>query len=217
MESTLVDAADRRGPLLLTQQMLVTNISSVTDVLPRSKRARTRQRLVDRGLELIERQGYDATSVAQIAAAADVTEMTFFRHFATKEQLVLEDPYDPFLATGIGDQPLSLPPLARAARGIRSAWAALPEPEQPEIRRRVRIAARTPSLRGAMHRSTGNTEAAIVERLVDDGADPLDARVAASAVLAALVTGLYAWADGEVDTLGAAIGRALDVVEGCDA
>jgi AcrR family transcriptional regulator len=189
----------------------------MTDVLPGSKRARTRQRLVDRGLELIERQGYDATSVAQIAAAAGVTEMTFFRHFATKEQLVLEDPYDPFLATGIGDQPLSLPPLVRAARGIRSAWVALPEPEQPEIRRRVRIAARTPSLRGAMHRSTGNTEAAIVARLVDDGADPLDARVAAAAVLAALVTGLYAWADGEVETLGATIGRALDVVEGRDA
>jgi AcrR family transcriptional regulator len=177
-----------------------------------SKRARTRQRLIDRGLELIERQGYDATSVAQIAAAAGVTEMTFFRHFATKEQLVLEDPYDPFLASGIGGQPRELAPLHRAAAGIRAAWRSLPEPEQPEIRRRVRIAARTPSLRGAMWRSTGNTEAAIVARLVDDGADPLDARVAASAVLAALVTGLYAWADGQVDTLGDAIERGLDVV-----
>lgn len=186
----------------------------MTTIVPGTKRARTRQRLVEHGLELIERQGYDATSVAQIAAAAGVTEMTFFRHFATKEQLVLEDPYDPYLASGIGDQPRNLPPLARAARGIRSAWAALPEPEQPEVRRRVRIAARTPSLRGAMWRSTGNTEAAIVDRLVDDGADPVEARVAASAVLAALVTGLYAWADGEIDTLGAAIGRALDVVEG---
>jgi AcrR family transcriptional regulator len=174
----------------------------------------TRQRLIDRGLDLIERQGYDRTTAAQIAAAAGVTEMTFFRHFPTKEQLVLEDPYDPFLASGIGEQPRELPPLHRAAAGIRAAWRSLPAPEQPEIRRRVRIAARTPSLRGAMWRSTGNTEAAIVARLVDDGADPLDARVAASAVLAALVTGLYAWADGEVRTLGDAIERALDVVAG---
>jgi AcrR family transcriptional regulator len=185
----------------------------VTTVAPDSKRARTRQRLVDHGLALIERQGYDATSVAQIAAAAGVTQMTFFRYFATKEQLVLEDPYDPLLAEGIGDQPRGLPPLQRAARGIRSAWRALPEPEQPEIRRRVRIAARTPSLRGAMWRSTGNTEAAIVAQLTGDGTPPLEARAAASAVLAALVTGLYAWADGEVETLGAAIERALDAVE----
>lgn len=185
----------------------------MTTLASDTKRARTRQRLIDRGLDLIERQGYDATSVAQIAAAAGVTQMTFFRYFATKEQLVLEDPYDPFLATGIGEQPRELPPLQRAARGIRSAWRALPEPEQPEIRRRVRIAAQTPSLRGAMWRSTGNTEAAIVAQLTGDGTPPLEARAAASAVLAALVTGLFAWADGEVETLGAAIERALDVVE----
>ncbi|MGR0221478.1 TetR/AcrR family transcriptional regulator [Agromyces sp. ZXT2-6] len=178
-----------------------------------TRRARTRQRLIEHGLDLIERQGYEQTTAAQIAAAAGVTEMTFFRHFATKEQLVLEDPYDPFLASGIGAQPRDLAPLRRAAAGIRAVWRSLPEREEPEIRRRVRIAARTPSLRGAMWRSTGNTEAAIVERLVDDGADPLDARVAASAVLAALVTGLYAWADREVETLGEAIERALDVVE----
>ncbi|MGR0320796.1 TetR/AcrR family transcriptional regulator [Agromyces sp. ZXT2-3] len=175
--------------------------------------ARTRQRLIDAGLELIERQGYDETPVSEIAAAAGVTEMTFFRHFAAKEQLVLEDPYDPILAEGIGDEPRELPPLQRAARGIRSAWRALPVTEHPEIRLRVRIASRTPSLRGAMWRSTGNTESAIVERLVADGAPPFEARVAASAVIAALVTGTYAWADGEIDTLDAAIERALDVIE----
>jgi len=179
-----------------------------------TKRARTRQALIDRGLDLIERQGYDQTTAAQIAAAAGVTEMTFFRHFATKEQLVLEDPYDPLLAEGIGEEPRGLPPVQRAARGIRSAWRAVPEPEQPEIRRRVRIAARTPALRGAMWRNTGNTERAIADRLVADGAPPFEARAAASAVIAALVTGLYAWADGEIDTLGAAIERALDVVAG---
>ena len=77
----------------------------------------------------------------------------------------------------------------------------------------MRIAARTPSLRGAMWRSTGNTEAAIVAQLTGDGTPPLEARAAASAaVLAALVTG-SSRADGEVETLGAAIERALDVVE----
>ena len=178
-----------------------------------SKRERTLARLIDAGLELFESKGYDATTVAEIARAAGVTEMTFFRYFPTKESLLLDDPYDPELIAAIRQQPVTDAPFLRAARGIRAAWRALPEPETPVIRRRVRITARTPSLRGAMWRSTGNTERAIVEQLVADGTPPGDARVAAASVLAALVAGLYSWADDEHGTLAEAIERALDVIE----
>lgn len=178
-----------------------------------SKRERTQAALFEAGLDLFERQGYDATTVAEIARAAGVTEMTFFRYFAAKEHLLLDDPYDPQLTAAIAAQPHDLAPLRRAARGIRAAWRSLPEPEAPIIRRRVRIAARTPGLRGAMWRSTGNTEAAIVEQLVHDGTSPDVARVAAAAVLAALVAGLFLWADAETGTLADAIERALDVIE----
>jgi len=199
--------------------MLVTNITVVTtprssDVAPRpSKRERTLAALVEAGLELFERQGYEATTVAQIAREAGVTEMTFFRYFPAKEHLLLDDPYDPVIIAAIGAQPHTEPPFLRAARGVRAAWRALPEPETPIIRRRVRIAAQTPSLRGAVWRSTGNTERAIVEQLVADGASPETARVAAASVLAALVAGLLSWADGENGTLADAIERALDVIE----
>ncbi|RXZ47479.1 TetR/AcrR family transcriptional regulator [Agromyces fucosus] len=178
-----------------------------------SKRERTLAALVEAGLELFEQQGYEATTVAQIARAAGVTEMTFFRYFAAKEHLLLDDPYDPVLIAAIGAQPRSDPPFLRAARGIRAAWRALPEPETPVIRRRVRIAARTPALRGATWRSTGNTERAIVEQLVTDGAEPEVAGVAAASVLAALVAGLFAWAEHETQTLAEAIERALDVID----
>ncbi|WP_448811355.1 TetR/AcrR family transcriptional regulator [Agromyces bauzanensis] len=178
-----------------------------------SKRERTLAALVEHGLDLFERHGYEQTTVAQIARAAGVTEMTFFRHFPAKEALLLDDPYDPELTAAIAAQPRTLPPFVRAARGIRAAWRGLPEPETPIIRRRVRIAARTPSLRGAMWRSTGNTEQAIVEQLVADGATPEVARVAAASVLGALVAGLFTWAEDESGTLGDAIERALDVIE----
>lgn len=178
-----------------------------------SKRERTLAALLEAGLELFERQGYEQTTVAEIARAAGVTEMTFFRYFPAKEHLLLDDPYDPVLIAAISAQPLELPPFLRAARGIRAAWRALPEPEAPVIRRRVRITAQTPSLRGAMWRSTGNTERAIIEQLVADGAAPEVARVAAASVLAALVAGLFTWADGEHGTLADAIERALDVIE----
>lgn len=193
--------------------MLVTNILGMaTDAT--TKRERTLARLVETGLELFERQGYDETTVAQIARTAGVTEMTFFRYFPAKESLLLDDPYDPLLVAGIARQPIDLPPFLRAVRGIREAWRAVPNPDQPMIRRRVRIAATTPSLRGATWRSTGNTERAIVGQLVADGASDHDARIAAAAVLAALVAGLFAWAENEEVGLAASIERALDVVDG---
>jgi len=178
-----------------------------------SKRERTLAALLEAGLDLFERHGYEQTTVAEIARAAGVTEMTFFRYFPAKEHLLLDDPYDPVLVAAIGAQPRELAPFLRAVRGIRAAWRALPEPETPIIRRRIRVAARTPSLRGAVWRSTGNTELAVVEQLVADGASPETARVAAASVLAALVAGLLSWADGERGTLADAIERALDVIE----
>lgn len=189
-------------------------MSTSSDVAPRpSKRERTLAALVEAGLDLFEKQGYEATTVAQIAGAAGVTEMTFFRYFPAKEHLLLDDPYDPVLTAAIAAEPTGLAPFLRAVRGIRAAWRALPEPEAPIIRRRIRVAARTPALRGAVWRSTGNTELAIIEQLVADGASPETARVAAASVLAALVAGLLSWADGEHGTLSDAIERALDVIE----
>jgi AcrR family transcriptional regulator len=53
------------------------------------KRDETRQRLLDAGVALFAEHGYDATTTAEIAAAAGVTERTFFRHFPSKSDLIL--------------------------------------------------------------------------------------------------------------------------------
>ena len=67
--------------------MLVTNICSHEhhDTDQSAGRERTRARLLAAALDLFARQGYERTTVAQIAAAAGVTEMTFYRHFGSKE------------------------------------------------------------------------------------------------------------------------------------
>ncbi|MFE2722629.1 TetR/AcrR family transcriptional regulator [Kitasatospora sp. NPDC059327] len=55
------------------------------------KRARTRQALVDAAAEIFDRKGYDETTVAEIAAAAEVSTRTFFGYFATKEDVLFPD------------------------------------------------------------------------------------------------------------------------------
>ena len=121
-------------------------------------------------------QGYEQTSAAEIAAAAGVSEMTFFRHFPTKDRVLLDDPYDAELVAAVAARPLREAPLARTVNGLRSAWAAVPEPAVDVVRRRTRIVANTPALRSAVARNNQRTEDAVTEQLVADGCDRLEAR-----------------------------------------
>jgi len=178
------------------------------------KAEQTRAALLTAALELFDERGYDATTVAAIADRAGVTEMTFFRHFPSKDAVLLADPYDPLIADAIRHEPASLAPLAAAIGGVAAAWTAVPAPVSSEVRERLRIVSRTPSLRGALARNSAVTEAAIAVALVDRGASPTEARIAAAATLGALSAALLDWADGEDPDLGSAINAALHVLGG---
>ncbi|MFE9795652.1 TetR/AcrR family transcriptional regulator [Streptomyces goshikiensis] len=61
-----------------------------TTGLRESKKLRTRQQLAGTALELFLERGFDAVSVADVAAAAEVSKPTLFRYFPSKEDLVLD-------------------------------------------------------------------------------------------------------------------------------
>ncbi|MFJ3836600.1 TetR/AcrR family transcriptional regulator [Streptomyces sp. NPDC054904] len=61
-----------------------------TTGLRESKKLRTRRQLAATALELFLERGFDAVSVADVAAAAEVSKPTLFRYFPTKEDLVLD-------------------------------------------------------------------------------------------------------------------------------
>ncbi len=125
-----------------------------TNILPVSKSGQTHSRLQQQALDLFSEHGFQATTVEQIARAAGVSEMTFFRHFPTKDAVVLDDPFDPQIAAAVAAQPGSLAPLTRACRGLRQAIGELALPDQHQVRQRVRIVGQTPSLAGGVWANT---------------------------------------------------------------
>src|SRR5689334_23855993 len=64
------------------------------DGLRERKKARTRAAIRRHALRLFRANGYQRTTVEQIAAAAEVSVSTFFRYFPTKEDLILQDDMD---------------------------------------------------------------------------------------------------------------------------
>lgn len=174
------------------------------------KAERTREHLRAVALRLFDELGYDETTVAAVASAAGVSAMTFFRHFPTKEQVVLDDPYDPAIAQAVRSQPTELAVLERVRRGLLTAWGGISADEDDDLRTRLRIGAGHPGLRARMRENNARTEAAIVDALVEDGVPPFDAAVAAAAVLGALTAALLGWATEEgQQTLGEAVTGAL--------
>jgi AcrR family transcriptional regulator len=77
------------------------------------KKQRTRSMLIDAAIELCDRQGFEHTTVDQIAAVADVSPRTFSRYFATKDAVVLalvDDMVDA-IAVQLARQPAELSEL----------------------------------------------------------------------------------------------------------
>jgi AcrR family transcriptional regulator len=177
-----------------------------------TKKQRTSEALVVAALELFDERGYEATTVAAIAERARVTEMTFFRHFPSKASVLIDDPYDPLIADAIRRQPASARPLAAAANGVAEAWRAVPGPAAEAVRERLRIVARTPSLHGALSRSSAITESAIAGALTELGWSTSESRIAAAATVAALNAALLDWAEGNETDLGIAIQAAVRIL-----
>ena len=175
-----------------------------------SRSGATRDRLRATALAMFLERGFDATTVNDGAAAAGVSHMTFFRHFATKEDVVLDDPYDEVIADVIVAQDRSLPALERVRRGLAAAWDALPEPTEAETRARVRLIAGHSGLRARSWENNRRTGELITAALAADGVDPLEAAVAGAACLAALMEAMLLWgtsADGR--PLGPLVHQAL--------
>jgi AcrR family transcriptional regulator len=191
-------------------------MASPPDSLPRPglrerKKARTRAAIQREALRLFERQGYAETTVDEIAAAAEVSQSTFFRYFPTKEELVAYDALDDVLIGAFRAQPAELGPLDALLGSLATARARLEPDAWEQEQRRHRIFRSDPELRGRMlaegMRSLDMLARLFGERVGRD-ADDFAVRALAGAVVGVtlpLLLSEHADADGYFDTIDRAV------------
>jgi AcrR family transcriptional regulator len=116
------------------------------------KKARTHEAIVVAAIDLFEKQGYDATTVEEIAAAAEVSERTFFRYFESKLDVVMapKSGEEPKLEDLLAARPTDESPVEAFRQVVRSELAAALEADDLRVRQ-FRLVMRTPSLRSFAH------------------------------------------------------------------
>lgn len=170
--------------------------------------------MTETAMRLFAEQGYDKTTTAQVAHQAGVSEMTLFRHFASKESLLIQDPFDPVMAEAVRVRPADEKPMRAVAEGVRDAWTTVDMSEMTDLRWLLSVVSDTPSLRGAFERNSKQTTAALTRALEERGIATTEARIAAASMIAGLSRALLDWSQDAGSDLDAYVNRALDVLGG---
>ena len=164
------------------------------------KKNATRDRIRASALRLFSEQGYDATTVEQIAAAAGLSHMTFFRYFPAKEDVALSDSYDPLLAGLIGQTPAGWPLTERIrsvlVQGLRQVYDA----DRDTLLAQNKLIVSTPALRERLWASQMDTQQLILQALgagQDSPQPSFTDRVTVAACLAAATTAILTWVEND--------------------
>src|SRR3954447_5331802 len=190
------------------------SVRPVSPGLRELKKQRTRIAIQEAALDLIVRQGYDATTCEQIAAAAEVSPATLFRYFPTKEDVVLQDDYDPLMAAAVAAPPARERPFQAVRRPLGETLAQLPDHEMATVRDRTRLLLSVPALGARRHERSEAARVAVGDVLpirMGRPPDDLAVQAIAAACAAAVSVGVERWArDGgrlsdHIDTALAAL------------
>lgn len=162
------------------------------------KKAKTRAAIQRHALRLFRQQGYEATTVEQIAEAAEVSPSTFFRYFPTKEEVVLYDDLDPLLFAAFQAQPADLTPMQAMRAAMREVFNRLPAEETGQQWERARLMLAVPELRRRMLDQFADLIelcAGLLARRAGRRTDDLDVRIFAGALIGALLAAFFAAAN----------------------
>jgi AcrR family transcriptional regulator len=181
------------------------------------KKLQTRTRLQTAAFELFLRQGYDNTSVTELAAAADVAERTFFRYFATKDDVLfgqLDESLEEYLAF-LRAELVSVTPLwSDLARGLE-AFCRHYEPLKEVTSRRSQLIAQTPALADRAQVEQARWRRCTALLLAEQYGRPafdLDVQLLAGTVSTVIVASFGEWVRSELE-LHDIVGRATNRID----
>lgn len=178
------------------------------------KKAKTRASIRRHAMRLYHEQGYYETTVNQIADAAEVSPSTFFRYFATKEDVVFQDDAEAQLSEAFRSVPTDLGPVQAIFRGLLDAMASTSDPEA--VRQQVLLCLSVPELRAVLFDNLTqlmNEIAELVSTRVGRRADDIDIRTFSAAVQGVWYSVLFDWAEDPDVDLEAAMMRAATQLE----
>ncbi|MGQ4488968.1 TetR/AcrR family transcriptional regulator [Streptomyces sp. 372A] len=173
------------------------------------------QRLVVAAVDLFTEQGYDATTVAQIAERAGVTKSTFFRHFSDKRELLVagQETLSRLLADGITEAPADASPLQAVAAGLERASSAMgPTNRELGPRLQAAVAASTELQERDALKSIG-LAAAMTAALIARGVPEPTAHLAGELGVLAFKRGYSQWSESHRDDAEGLAPHALAALE----
>ena len=137
-------------------------------------------------LKLFAKQGYSATTVEQIAEAAEISSSTFFRYFKSKEGVVLYDSLDPVIIEAFRKQPVNVSIIRALRRAMMDVFSGLSSEERGLEMQRFELQRTIPELRMNMYEEmVRNIDllAEIIAERTNKSPDDLSVRNVAGAVI----------------------------------
>jgi AcrR family transcriptional regulator len=160
-----------------------------------------RERLVVAAVDLFTEQGYDATTVAQIAERAGVTRSTFFRYFPDKRDVLMagQQTLSRLLAEGIAEARGDASPLEAVAAGLKRVSTAMgPMNRELGPRMKAAVAASSELQEREALKSVG-LAAAMTTALTARGVPDTTAQLAAELGVLAFKRGYAQWSESDRD------------------
>ncbi len=166
--------------------MEITDASHVKPGLRERKKQQTRERIASVALDLFAEHGYDHTTLAEIAEAADVSPRTIFAYFESKEDILFCD--EPQLYELLERTLRERPPGATTVDALREFVSSFDRFDE-RARLRKRIIGASESLRLSERARSAPMEELITESIAKDlgdvGPDDIRPRLIAASVTAA--------------------------------
>jgi AcrR family transcriptional regulator len=181
------------------------------------KKIKTREAIRSATYALIKEQGYEATTIEQIAERAEVSPSTVSRYFPAKEDIVLTDEYDQVLAEELRARPADEPWTESIRQVLHKAIGLGVDGDIEVARLRTHLMVQVPAVRSRMMESmsvTGRVLCGVIAERTGRDRDDLEVRVWAMSLVGGMMETTLYWAEhGHRDDLAALVDRTLSVLE----